>query len=200
MSLRERKRVRTRAALVDAAIELFERDGYERTTIAEIEAAADIGTRTFFSYFATKEDLLFPESDDRVAAAVAAIADRGPQEGPTEVLLRALREIGQDSDEMVSRLAALRLRLIRSVPAEHGRGLQIQWVAQREIARHLAAASPDQLDEASAAALTGAFVGAVTAALQVLLEDPNEQRDPAAVQEAEQRPTDDALNVWARRG
>ena len=86
------------------------------------------------------------------------------------MLLRALRTVGDDSDDMVSRLAALRLRLIRTVPAVRGRALQIQLDAQREIARHLAAAFPDELDEVSAAALTGAFVGAVTGALQVLLD------------------------------
>ena len=87
MSLRDRKRARTRQALVEAAATLFERDGYDETTVADIAAAAEIGTRTFFSYFASKEELLFPESDVRVRAAVEAIADRGPAEGPAEVLL-----------------------------------------------------------------------------------------------------------------
>ena len=63
MSLRDRKRARTRQALVDAATDLFERNGYDETTVADIAAAAEIGTRTFFSYFASKEELLFPESD-----------------------------------------------------------------------------------------------------------------------------------------
>src|ERR1700716_732795 len=111
MSLRDRKRARTRQALLDAATELFERDGYDETTVADIAAAAEIGTRTFFSYFASKEELLFPESDARVRAAVEAIASRGPDDGPAEVLLRALHQVGEDSDDMVSRLAALRLRL-----------------------------------------------------------------------------------------
>src|SRR5258705_13161589 len=72
-SLRERKRARTRRALVEAAAALFERNGYDETTIADIADAAEIGTRTFFSYFASKEELLFPESDARVRAAVDAI-------------------------------------------------------------------------------------------------------------------------------
>jgi AcrR family transcriptional regulator len=196
MSLRDRKRVKTRHALVEAAADLFERNGYDATTIAHIADAAEIGTRTFFSYFASKEELLFPESDARVAAATQAIADRDPGDGPAEVLLRALHHVGDDNDDLSGRLAALRLRLIRDVPAVRGRALQIQGDAQREIARHLAAAFPDRLDEVSAAALTGAFVGAITGALQVLLEDVEHPDDPATVQAAVQRATDIALNPW----
>lgn len=198
MSLRDRKRARTRQALVEAATELFERDGYDETTIADIAAAADIGTRTFFSYFASKEELLFPESDTRVRAAVEAIASRGPDDGPATVLLRALREVGDDNDDLARRLAALRLHLVRTVPVVRGRALQIQLDAQREIATHLAAAFPDRLDEVTAAALTGAFVGAVTGALQVLLEDADLLGDPAAVQAAVHAATEVALTPWLR--
>jgi hypothetical protein len=67
-------------------------------------------------------------------------------------------------------------------------------VPGREIARQLAAAFPEQLDEVSAAALTGAFVGAVSGALQVLLEHAERPADPAAVRAA----TDRALAPWLR--
>src|SRR5882757_3877384 len=116
LSLRDRKRERTRRAIVEAATELFERQGYDETTIADIAAAAEIGTRTFFSYFATKEELLFPQSDARVQAAVDAIANRGPGDGPPDVLLRALRDASAPDDDMVSPLAALRLKLAQTVP------------------------------------------------------------------------------------
>jgi AcrR family transcriptional regulator len=194
--LRERKRERTRRAIVDAATTLFERHGYDGTTVADIAAAAEIGTRTFFGYFASKEELLFPESDARVQAAIEAITSRGPDDGPAEVLLRALHKVGDDNDDMASRLASLRLRLVRTVPVVRGRALQIQLDAQREIARHLAAAFPERLDEVSAGALTGAFIGAVTGALQVLLDDPEQLGDPAAVQLAVRRATDVALTPW----
>jgi AcrR family transcriptional regulator len=196
MSLRDRKRARTRQALVDAAVDLIERKGYEAATVAEIAAAAEIGTRTFFSYFPSKEDLLFPESDRRVQIAVEAIAGRAPDEEPADVLLRALREANAESGDMTGPLAGLRIRLSMEVPAVRGRGLQLQWESQREIARHLAAAYPDRLDEVSAAALVGAFVGAVTGALTVLLEDPSRRGDPAALREAMQKATDIALHPW----
>lgn len=196
MSLRDRKRARTRQALVDAAVDLIERKGYEAATVAEIAAAAEIGTRTFFSYFPTKEDLLFPESDRRVQIAVEAIAGRSPDEEPADVLLRALREANAESGDMTGPLAGLRIRLTMEVPAVRGRALQLQWESQREIARHLAAAYPGRLDEVTAAALVGAFVGAVTGALTVLLEDPARRGDPAALREAMQQATDVALHRW----
>ncbi|GGN36162.1 AcrR family transcriptional regulator [Actinoplanes campanulatus] len=196
VSLRDRKRARTRQALVEVAAELFERQGYDETTVAQIAAGAEIGTRTFFSYFPGKEHLVFPESDDRVHAALEAIDQRGPGDGPAEVLLRALRRVGDDSDDMSGRLAALRLRLIREVPAVQGLSLRIQLDAQRQIAAHLAAAFPERLDEVRAAALTGAFVGAVTGALQVLLEREEHRDDPAVVQQAVQEAVDAALAPW----
>ncbi|MET7402079.1 TetR family transcriptional regulator [Dactylosporangium sp. NPDC005572] len=198
MTLRERKRERTRRAVVDAAVELFERDGYEQTTVADIAAAAEIGTRTFFSYFPTKEDVLFPEGDARIAAAVHAIATREPDEGPADVLLRALRIVGADSDDLTSRLAALRLRFIMEVPSVRGRALQLQADGQLQIATHLAAAFPDRLDPVTAAALTGAFIGAVTAALQMLVKD-GHPGDPAELQQVVQRATDVALAPWSTR-
>ncbi len=196
MTLRDRKRARVRQALVDAATELFERDGYERTTVADIAAAADIGTRTFFSYFASKEELLFPESDHRVQAAVDAIAARGATDSPVEVLVRALHLTGVDNDDLTDRLAALRLRLIREVPAVRGRALQIQLDAQQQIAAHLAAAFPEQLDRVKAGALVGAFVGAVTGAVQVVIEDMAVQHDPKKLRTAVEEATSVALQPW----
>lgn len=196
MSLRDRKRARTRQALIAAATDLFERNGYQETTVADIAEAAEIGARTFFSYFASKEDLLFPEADSRVRAAVDAIASRGPDEGPVDVLLRALDTVTAADDELVSPLARLRLRLIHTVPAVRGRALQVQVEAARQIAERLAEAFPDRLTRVSAAALTGAFIGGVAGALEVLLEDAGDTGDPAVLEAALRTATEVALAPW----
>ena len=198
-TLRERKRDRTRRALIDAAIDQFERNGYDGTTVADIAEAAEIGTRTFFSYFASKEELLFPDSDTRVAAAVTAIAHRQPGDRPADVLLRALRDVGGadgEPDDMVDRIAAVRVALFRTVPAVRGRALQIQLDAQREIAGHLQRAFPAELDAVTAAALVGAFVGAVSGALQVLLDESEAPADPDDLRRQLRRATDLALRPW----
>jgi AcrR family transcriptional regulator len=198
-TLRERKRDRTRRALIDAAIDQFERNGYDGTTVADIAEAAEIGTRTFFSYFASKEELLFPDSDTRVAAAVTAIAHRQPGDRPADVLLRALRDVGGadgEPDDMVDRIAAVRVALFRTVPAVRRRALQIQLDAQREIAGHLQRAFPAELDAVTAAALVGAFVGAVSGALQVLLDESEAPADPDDLRRQLRHATDLALRPW----
>ncbi|WP_245720315.1 TetR/AcrR family transcriptional regulator [Nocardia uniformis] len=176
-ALRDRKRERTRRALHEAAVELFESRGYEATTVAEIAAAAEVGTRTFFNYFASKEELLFPEPDERVQSAVQAIATRRPGERPVEVLLRALRAAGDNpgdhlGDNLGARIAVLRAQISRTVPAVSGRAAYAQLASQQEIARQLRDAFPDELDDVGAAALVGAVVGAVSGALTVLFQKP----------------------------
>lgn len=199
LTLRERKRNRTRQALIAAAADLFERQGYDGTTVADIAAAAEIGTRTFFSYFGSKEELLFPDSDARIRAAVTAISNRDPGERPADVLLRALDDAGAADGEpggLTGRVAALRLRLVQTVPAVRGRALQLLLDAQREIAGQLCRAFPAELDEVSAGALVGAFIGAVTGALQVLLDDADARHDPDDLRRRLRHATGLALRPW----
>jgi AcrR family transcriptional regulator len=85
--LRERKKQRTRETIVDAAFALFAKRGFEATTIADIAAAADIAPRTFFGYFATKEDVVTHD----FAAVQASMRDRLHDREPGETAIDALR-------------------------------------------------------------------------------------------------------------
>ncbi|HKA85252.1 MAG TPA: TetR family transcriptional regulator [Acidimicrobiales bacterium] len=88
-SLRERKKARTREAIIDAALNLFERNGYDNTTIEDIAAAAEVSPRTFFRYFESKLDLIMTRTDSHADDFGPLLADRPAGES----LLDALREV-----------------------------------------------------------------------------------------------------------
>jgi len=74
LGLRERKKQRTRATLIDAAVELCERQGYERTTVDQIAAIADVSPRTFSRYFATKDAIALALIDEALGQAAAELS------------------------------------------------------------------------------------------------------------------------------
>lgn len=86
--LRERKKQRTKEALIDAALELFQRKGFEATTIEEIADAVQVSPRTFLRYFRTKEHAALCQIDEQLGTVLAKLAAR-PADEP---VLTALRE------------------------------------------------------------------------------------------------------------
>lgn len=72
--MRERKKQRTRATLIDAAVELCGRQGFERTTVDQIAAIADVSPRTFSRYFATKDAIALALIDEALELTAAELA------------------------------------------------------------------------------------------------------------------------------
>jgi len=62
--LRERKKQQTREQIAAAGLELFGSRGYHATTVADVAAAAEVSERTVYTYFPTKEDILFADHAD----------------------------------------------------------------------------------------------------------------------------------------
>ncbi|MGW0004674.1 TetR/AcrR family transcriptional regulator [Nocardia grenadensis] len=88
--LRERKKLRTRRALVDTALELFTKNGFDNTTLDELCDAVEVSKRTFFRTFTSKEDVAMAPLRDMWAAFLHELETREPRTG-------SLYEILQDS-------------------------------------------------------------------------------------------------------
>ncbi|MFI0408245.1 TetR/AcrR family transcriptional regulator [Actinomadura sp. 3N508] len=174
VGLRERKKRRTRRALIDAALELFADRGYDETTITEITAAADVSRRTFFAYFRSKDDLLFADADERLEALHASFAETVPGERPFEALRRiTLDTLPQAADEILGRHRDARLQVLMTRPELRARCVQRMLDAERQMAAGLHAAFPDELSEHQAVAVTGAII----AVAMRTMEDPGATHD-----------------------
>jgi AcrR family transcriptional regulator len=110
--LRERKKQRTREQIIEAAMGLFAERGYHATTIADIAEAADVAPRTFFSYFPSKEAVVFHNVDRDLDSLASALRDRLPGETAFDALRRWI-DMMFDQWEGEGNEAVLRKRLCR---------------------------------------------------------------------------------------
>jgi AcrR family transcriptional regulator len=165
MGMRERKKLRTREALIAAAMELFASRGYRGTTVNDIAAAADMSPRTFFLHFAAKEDLVIADAQERISLGVQVIEERRPDEGPLELLARAVDRMVTHTlaNDLVRGQAQMRVHLIMTVPELRARLLERFTTAQDALCDSLCSTFPE-LDPLAVAVVVGRVVGAVTAA------------------------------------
>lgn len=120
--LRERKKRRTHDALLRAALELFTTKGYEATTVDEIAEAVDVSQRTFFRYFAGKEEAALAVQDIAQEYFAEAVRDRPPHEAPLEAMRNAVLEGWDDITRIVEQVVPVELylrsyRMVESTPA-----------------------------------------------------------------------------------
>jgi AcrR family transcriptional regulator len=116
VSLRERKKAETRTALASAALRLAIELGPDRVTVDEIAEASGVSPRTFFNYFASKEDAILGNSSASTSRLVEHLAERPPDEPPLDALRAAMHagidHLQSDPDEWIARN-----RLVRGYPS-----------------------------------------------------------------------------------
>ena len=117
--LRQRKKERTRQELAGAALRLFVERGYEAVKVEDIAAAVDVSERTFFRYFASKEDALWPDQDERRAEFAAVLASR-PRDEPVLACLRHAAIASAEAYQAEHREMLARFRLLTQTPALRG--------------------------------------------------------------------------------
>lgn len=142
--LRERKKRRTRDALLRAALRLFISQGYERTTVDEITDAVGVSQRTFFRYFANKEEVVFAVQDLVESHFVAELHARPAAEGPLGAMRGAVLAAWDTVEEALSEVVTVDLymrsyRLIESTPALLAVHLRRSTELEERISRLIAA-------------------------------------------------------------
>ncbi len=116
MTLRERKKAKTREALAGAALDLFAAQGFDATTIDEIAAAAEVSRRTFFRYFPSKEAVLFPDRERRLELFRALINEARDGESRIESVRRGMLLLAEDHVAQRERVL-LQQRIVEASPA-----------------------------------------------------------------------------------
>ena len=142
-TLRERKKQRTRDALLRAAVELFTTRGYEATTVDDIAEAVDVSQRTFFRYFAGKEEAALALQELAVARFVEAVRERPADEAPMQALRQAVLEGWDTLHEVIEAVVPVELylrmyRVIESTPVLLAAHLRRNEETEDTIARVLA--------------------------------------------------------------
>ena len=134
---REQRRLDTRAALNEAAVELFASQGYERTTVDDLCRAANVSLRTFFRYFEGKDDVLFAREMD-IAPFLDAIRAVSPDVPALEAFRRAYL-VQPRLDAADAEQAVLFQRAMGSSAVLQGRYVAGMEYFRAEVAQALAA-------------------------------------------------------------
>jgi AcrR family transcriptional regulator len=131
VGLRERKKEKTRLALMDAALDLFLEQGYDSTTVDQIAGAVDVSPRTFFRYFTSKDHLVYWYHYQGEETMLETLAARPPDEPPFASMACALRALLQDMRDATPTdterfLKVRRLMDVTPQLADHGIGRSIE--------------------------------------------------------------------------
>ncbi|MFD9129376.1 TetR family transcriptional regulator [Kitasatospora sp. NPDC059571] len=130
------QRRQMRQELASAAMELFANQGYEETTVDQIAAEAGVARRTFFRYFRSKEEAIFPDHDDTLVRVADLLASAESEEHPLDVVCRGIKEVLRMYASTPS-VSVARYQLIRQVPALREREIAVVARYERLFTRYL---------------------------------------------------------------
>jgi AcrR family transcriptional regulator len=161
-TLQIRKQQLVRDAIYDAAIELFAEKGFDETTVEEVAQAAGVSRRSFFRYFASKDDLLAQNVLLYGAALIAAIkecpATFSPFEIVQETVLTVVKQVvaQQQHTRQVIEIAE---RSISARQAQGSRMMEVEDRVAKAFAERLKGGGRDKLTPRVLANLTLSVMG-----------------------------------------
>lgn len=161
--LRERKKLRTRAAIQHHALSLYLKQGYAETTTEQIAATAEVSPSTFFRYFPTKPDTVLYDRLDPLA--IEAILRQPADVSPLAAVRNAFREVlgGLDREELT--LEASRWRLVAEVPELRAAAAMRIETNLPLFAGAIAQRVGRSADDEAVISWTGALLGVIAASL-----------------------------------
>ncbi|MEY9844650.1 AcrR family transcriptional regulator [Streptacidiphilus sp. BW17] len=173
-----------RESLIKAAFQLFLDRGFEQTTIDDIVALAGVGRRSFFRYFPSKEDVVFPDHEGCLVEMTEYLRDAPADGDPVQQVCEAARLVLQmyAADPLFS---VQRYRLTREVPGLRAHELSVVWRYELALAEHLRERGAGRADGALRAdVVAAAVVAAHNHALRTWLRAGGEGDVQAAMDEA----------------
>ncbi|MGE4424825.1 MAG: mycofactocin system transcriptional regulator [Solirubrobacteraceae bacterium] len=155
--------------ITSVALELFDRDGYDATTVDAIAAAAGIGRRTLFRYYPSKHDIVWGDFRTHVQRFRDHLAAAPPDTPLMTVIRRAVVAFNDYGPDAMPELR-VRMRLITTVPAlqAHAMLRHREWCDA--IAEFVARHTDDDPDALRPTTVAQACLGASTAAFRVWIE------------------------------
>ncbi|MEU3373312.1 TetR family transcriptional regulator [Streptomyces sp. NPDC006660] len=122
LSLRERKKLKTRAGIRRATYRLIAAHGYEATTVEQIAQEAEVSPSTVFRYFPAKEDIVLTDEFDQVL--LRELRARPAEEAPLDSLRYVITEAARIALLHAREETVQRTRLIAQVPALRARVME----------------------------------------------------------------------------
>lgn len=181
--LRARKKQRTRRTIERAALDLFDKHGFDGTTIDEIAAASDISPRTFFHYFPSKEDVVLADYAIRLEQIVVALKASTSDQAPWPALRSAFLAVAVDYESEHEQLLR-RFRIISTTPAVSARSLLLQSTWERTITEAVADwLGVDAADDIRPGLIAGAALAAMRASLARWLTSDGHTRLPDHIED-----------------
>ncbi|OZI33216.1 TetR family transcriptional regulator [Bordetella genomosp. 1] len=164
-TLRERQKHSTKSELSRLGLELFLKQGFANTTIDQIVEPLGIARRTFFRYFATKEELVFAWHADKTAQLVEELRGRPSEEGPIDAVCETLGSTLNLYDAMPDMAFAL-VRLLKETPPLLAKECEKRMERERALSEVLVERyGANELSLLKARIIVGAVTSAWTAGL-----------------------------------
>lgn len=173
LSLRERKRIETLIDLAETAIDLFHEHGYDNVTVDDIAAAVDVSPRTFFRYYSSKEDVLFPNEAETEALLRDALLSR-PHDEP--VLVAVQESLMILATDLAKRRHTMQTRreIIRQSPTLRARELEQALVWEESLAEVIAQRIESTPEQLAPRVMAAACVAGIRVAIDMWLESEEE--------------------------